>query len=86
MTNEAKLNEAMKLFQHWSYSYSDELVTISSNKNTIEVTVFHECNEDVAELIADDANQKVLGQLAAYVHDLRTSKKCSISIVWMKED
>ena len=86
MTNEDKLREAMNLFHEWSNDYSDELVTINSNKSTIEVTVFHECNEDVAELIADDANQKVLGQLAAYVHDLRTTKKCSISIVWMKED
>lgn len=86
MTNEAKLNEAIKLFQEWSHSYSDELVSILSNKNTIEVIVFHECTEDVAELIADDANQKVWGQLAAHVHALKPSKKCSISMIWMKED
>lgn len=86
MTNEAKLNEAMKLFQEWSHTYSNELVTISSHSHTIDVTVFHECAEDVAEQIADEANQKVLGQLAAYVHKLTPSYKCSISIVWMKED
>ena len=86
MTNEAKLNEAMKLFQHWCYSYSDELVTISSNKYAIEVTLYHKCTEDVAELIAEDANKHVQGQLAAYVHDLKRNKKCTISIDWMKED
>lgn len=86
MTNEAKLNEAIKLFQHWSYSYSDELVVIEANKSTIEVTLFHKCTEDVAELIAEDANKHVLGQLAAYVHDLKRNKKCTISIVWMKEE
>lgn len=85
MTNEAKLNEAIKLFQEWSHSYSDEPVTIIAQSHTIDVTVVHECTEDVAEQIADDANQKVLGQLAAYVHKLTASYKCSISIVWMKE-
>ena len=86
MTNEAKLNEAIKLFQEWSHSYSDELVSILSNKNTLEVSVFHECTEDVAELIANDANQKVLGQLAAHVHALKPSTKFCISMIWMKED
>lgn len=76
----------MKLFKEWSYSYSDELVTISTNKHTIEVTVFHKCTIDVAEQIADDANHKVLGQLAAYVHELKRNNKCTISIDWMKED
>lgn len=86
MTNEAKLNEAIKLFQEWSISYSDELVTINSYKNMLEVTLFHECTEGVAELVANAANQKVFGQLAAYVHKLTPSNKCSISIVWKKEN
>lgn len=86
MTNEDMLREAMNLFHEWSHTYSNELVTMSSRSHTIDVIVFHECTEDVAEQIADEANQKVLGQFAAYVHKLTAGYKCTISIVWMKED
>lgn len=86
MTNEDKLREAMNLFQEWSNTYSHELVTINSNKDTLEVTLFHECTEGVALLVINAANQKVLGQKAAYVNKLRSNKKWAISIIWMKED
>lgn len=86
MTNEAKFNEAIKLFQEWSNSYRHELVTISSQLHTIEVSLYHECAEDVAEMVANAANLKVHGQSEVYVQPIRDSEKCSISIVWMKED
>lgn len=86
MTNEAKLNEAIKLFKEWSNTYRHELVTIRTQLHTIDVTLIHECAEDVAELVANAANQKVQGQLAAYVQGIEDSENCSISIVWMKED
>ena len=86
MTKEEKLNEAMKLFQEWSNTYSHELVTMTSNLYSIEVTLFHKCNADVAKQIEKDAMNKVKGQYNSYIHAIQRNQKQTISIVWEKED